>query len=96
MHYTENEKNFWKYHSMGCGFRGEFKRKLGYPGDPVIYECPECGSEYRPEQDHEGEYYTFAGDSIDMFSRVSDGDLIEELQGRGYEVIKKHSELWKK
>jgi hypothetical protein len=95
MIYTESEKNFWKYHSMGCGFRGEFQRKRGYPGDPIIYECPECGSEYRPEQEHEGELLTFAGDSVDMFLRASDEDLIEELQGRGYKVEKRPPGFWK-
>lgn len=95
MHYTENEATFWKYHSMGCGYRGEFERKPGYPGDPVIYVCPVCGSEYRPAQVHEGEVWAFAGDSIDMFSRASDEDLIEELKNRGYEVVKRPSEFWK-
>jgi hypothetical protein len=89
MHYTESETNFWKYHSMGCGYRGEFKQKQVYPEDPVTYECPECGSEYRPEQEHNGELWTFAGDSVDMFCRASDEALIEELEMRGYKVEKK-------
>lgn len=96
MHLTESEKIFWKYHSMGCGYRGEFKKKIQYPGDPVIFECPECGSEYRPEQELNGELWSFAGDTVDMFSRVSDEELIEELANRGYQVEKRPAGFWKK
>lgn len=49
MIYPEIEKNLWKYHSMDCGYCGEFKQKQRYPEDPIIFECPECDSEYRPE-----------------------------------------------
>lgn len=97
MLYTESEKSFWKAHSMGCGYSGEFKQKLPrYPEDPVIFVCPECGSEYRPEQILNGEVLSFAGDSIDMFSRALDVELIEELENRGYKVEKKPAEFWKK
>jgi hypothetical protein len=48
-----------------------------------------CGSEYRPEQKLNGELLTFAGDSIDMFTRVTDKELIEELDKRWYKVEKK-------
>lgn len=89
MLYTESEKNFWKAHSMGCGYSGEFRRKQVFPVDPVTFECPVCGSEYRPEQELNGELLTFAGDSVDMFSRALDVELIEELEKRGYEVVKK-------
>ena len=95
MHITESEKNFLKYHSMGCGYTGEFKKKPGYPGDPIIYECPVCGSEYRPEQELNGELLTFEGDSIDMFTRATDKELIEELENRGYKVEKKPAGFWK-
>jgi hypothetical protein len=53
-------------------------------GDSYTGTRLKCGSEYRPEQEHEGETWTFAGDSVDMFVRVSDEDLIEELHCRGY------------
>lgn len=89
MLYTESEKNFWKAHSMGCGYCGEFKQKTRYPEDPVIFECPECGSEYRPEQELNGELLIFAGDSVDMFSRALDVELIEELENRGYKIEKR-------
>ena len=92
MIYTESEKAFWKYHSMGCGYCGEFRRKQTFPEDPVTYECPICGSEYRPEQELKGEVLTFAGDSIDMFSRATDTELIEEMEKRGYEKPKKRIE----
>lgn len=95
MPYTENEETFWKYHSMGCGFRGEFQRKRGSRRDPINYVCPICGSEYRPEQELEGEPLTFAGDSVDMFKRASDEELIEELQTRGYKVEKRPPGFWK-
>lgn len=52
------------------------------------FECPECGSEYRPEKELNGELLTFAGDSVDMFSRATDPELIEELEKRGYQVEK--------
>jgi NAD-dependent SIR2 family protein deacetylase len=96
MHYTENEETFWKYHSMGCGYSGDFEPKSQCKEDLIIYICPVCGSEYRPEQEHEGETWTFAGDSVDMFSRATDEDLIEELQARGYDAKKRPSEFWKK
>lgn len=80
---------------MGCGFTGEFKRKQVFPDNPVTFECPECGSEYRPEQELNGEHWTFAGDSVDMFSRALDGELIEELENRGYKVEKRTGEFWK-
>ncbi len=87
MIYTESEKNFLKYHSMGCGYSGEFQeKKPRYPEDPVIFVCPVCGSEYRPEQVLNGEVLSFAGDSIDMFRRATDRELIEELENRGYKV----------
>lgn len=96
MIYTESEKNFLKYHSMGCGYSGEFQEKKPiYPGDPVILVCPSCGSEYRPEQELNGEVLSFAGDSIDMFTRALDVELIEELDKRGYKVEKKTGEFWK-
>ena len=95
MLYTENEKTFWKYHSMGCGYHGEFKRKQVFPEDPVTFECPKCGSTYRPEQELDGDLLTFEGDSVDMFTRAADQDLIEELQKRGYEVKKMPPEFWK-
>lgn len=60
-----------------------------FPDNPVTFECPVCGSEYRPVQELNGEHWTFAGDSIDMFSRAADTELIEELEGRGYKVEKK-------
>lgn len=96
MQYTENEKNFWKYHSMGCGYTGEFERKQIYPEDPVTFECPICGSEYRSKQGLNGEILSFAGGSIDMFTRVTDPELIEELEKRGYKVEKKSVKFWKK
>jgi hypothetical protein len=43
---------------MGCGYCGEFKQKQQYPEGPIIFECPEYGSEYRPEQEHNGEIWT--------------------------------------
>jgi hypothetical protein len=95
MLYTENEETFWKCHSMGCGFRGEFQRKRGSPRDPINYVCPICGSEYRSEQELEGEPLTFAGYSVDMFKRASDEELIEELQTRGYKVEKRPQGFWK-
>jgi len=95
MIYTESEKAFWKAHSMGCGYSGEFNRKHVFPEDPITFECPVCGSAYRPEQELNGELLTFAGDSIDMFSRVLDVELIEELDKRGYKVEKKTGEFWK-
>lgn len=96
MIYTESEPAFWKYHSMGCGYSGEFKQKLPrYPEDPIILVCPSCGSEYRPEQELNGEVLSFAGDSIDMFSRATDTELIEELECRGYKVEKKPAGFWK-
>lgn len=88
MLYTENEKTFWKYHSMGCGYCGEFTKKQQYPKDPINFECPVCGSKYRPEQEYNGELLTFTGASVDMFSRARDEELIEELQNRGYKVEK--------
>jgi hypothetical protein len=88
MIYTEIEKNFWKAHSMGCGFRGDFTQKQGYPDDPIIFVCPECGSEYRPKQEHNGELLEFWGDSVDMFSRALDEELIEEIKKRGYKIEK--------
>ncbi|MDM7919651.1 MAG: hypothetical protein QUS12_10850 [Methanosarcina sp.] len=94
MLYTESEESFWKAHSMGCGYRGEFKRKQVYPDDPVTYECPKCGSEYRPEQELNGQFYGFAGDSVDMFTRVSDQELKEELENRGYKLEKKPDGWW--
>ena len=96
MIYTESEQAFWKYHSMGCGYSGEFEeKKPRYPEDPVIYECPVCGSEYRPEQELNGELLSFEGDSVDMFRRATDRELIEELDKRGYRVEKKPAEFWK-
>jgi NAD-dependent SIR2 family protein deacetylase len=96
MLYTESEKNFWKAHSMGCGYSGEFQeKKPRYPEDPVIFVCPECGSEYRPEQVLNGELLSFEGDSVDMFRRATDRELIEELDKRGYRVEKKLAEFWK-
>ena len=92
MIYTESETHFWKYHSMGCGYSGEFKRK---PGEIVIYECPECGSEYRPAHELNGELLTFWGDSVDMFSRATEQELIEEMEKRGYKVEKKPAGFWK-
>jgi len=89
MIYTELEKAFWKYHSMGCGYKGEFRKVHKMFEEPDSYECPKCGSEYRPEQEYKGEIIGFAGDSIDMFSRATDQELIEELECRGYEVTKK-------
>lgn len=74
---------------MGCGYCGEFKRKTRHPDELVIFECPVCGSEYRPEQEHDGEVLSFAGDSIDMLSRATDTELIEELEKRGYTVEKR-------
>jgi hypothetical protein len=73
---------------MYCEYRGEFTKKQQYPRDPVILECPVCGSEYRPEQELNGELLAFAGASVDMFSRFRDEELIEELQIRGYKVEK--------
>jgi len=95
MLYTESEKNFWKAHSMGCGYCGEFRRKQLFPDNLITYECPKCGSEYRPEQELNGEVLTFAGDSIDMFTRAVDAELIEELEKRGYKVEKKPDGFWK-
>lgn len=95
MLYTESEKNFWKAHSMGCGYCGEFRKKPGYPNDPFTLECPICGSEYRPEQEVNGKLFTFAGDSVDMFTRATDKELIEELETRGYRVEKKPAGFWK-
>jgi hypothetical protein len=54
-----------------------------------------CGSEYRPVQELNGELLTFAGDSIDMFTRATDKELIEELDKRGYRVEKKPAGFWK-
>ena len=88
MIYTESEQAFWKYHSMGCGYSGEWKRKQTFPEDPVTFKCPICGSAYRPAQELNGELLSFAGDSIDMFTRVADAELIEELKNRGYRVEK--------
>jgi len=68
---------------MGCGYCGEFKQKQRYPEDPIIFECPECDSEYRPEQEHNVDLLYFAGDSVDMFNRALDEELIEELENRG-------------
>lgn len=95
MIYTESEKNFLKYRSMGCGYSGEFNRKHVFPEDPITFECPVCGSAYRPEQELNGELLTVAGDSIDMFSRATDHELIEELDKRGYKVEKKPAGFWK-
>lgn len=90
MFYTENEEDFRKYHSMGCGSRGDFKKiKPIWPGDPVKYECPVCGSEYRPAQEVEGQAFGFAGDTVDMFRRATDQELIEEMKNRGLSIEKK-------
>jgi len=91
MIYTESEKAFFKYHSMGCGFTGEWERKQVFPEDPETFICPVCGSEYRPKQEHSGEVLDFAGDSIDMFTRATDAELIEELDKRGYNTEKRRS-----
>lgn len=88
MIYTESEQAFWKYHSMGCGYCGEFRRKKIFPEDPETFECPVCGSEYRPSQEIDGQAVGFAGDSVDMFSRATDPELIEEMEKRGYTVRK--------
>jgi hypothetical protein len=58
---TESEKNFWKAHSMSCGYSGEFKKETGYPEDPINYAYPVCGSAYRPEQELNGGSYPLQG-----------------------------------
>lgn len=88
MFYTESETSFWKYHSMGCGYSGKFRKVHKMFEEPDSYECPVCGSEYRPEQEYKDELIGFAGDSIDMFTRATDQELIEELENRGYKVEK--------
>lgn len=82
---------------MGCGFRGDFRKVTPvWPGEPVKYECPVCGSMYRPAQEVEGKAFVFAGDSVDLFARATDPELIEELWGRGYTVSLKGVEITEK
>ncbi|AKB72059.1 hypothetical protein [Methanosarcina mazei] len=84
--YTESEEAFWKYHSMGCGYCGEWEKKQVQPGNPVTFHCPKCGSAYLPVQDIAGNTMGFAGNSIEMFARATDAELISEMIKRGYQL----------
>jgi hypothetical protein len=95
MIYTESEEDFWKYHSMGCGFTGKWKRKQVQPGNPVTFKCPVCGSAYMPEQKLDGPLVTFVGNSIAPYTRSMTRELIVEMIKRGYRVEKNPDGFWK-
>lgn len=48
MFYTEDSGLFWRCHSLGYGYFGEFKKTKIFIEDPVTYECPYFTSKYQP------------------------------------------------
>lgn len=84
MIYTESEQDFWKYHSMGCGYCGEWEMKQVQPDNPITFHCPTYGSAYMPVQDIGGQTTSFVGNSIEMFTRATDQELICEMTKRFY------------
>jgi hypothetical protein len=88
MFYTEDSGLFWRCHSLGCGYSGEFKKTKIFIEDPVTYECPYCTSKYQLPKELNGKKLTFWGKSVDMCCRFKDKELIDEIEKRGYKVEK--------